>query len=69
MKTLKKVMNIKGWQKRTKINMCVVLVVLIIAAVLAVLKPNKQEMLAHTSDSMQELIAKDQESSRKRVTT
>ena len=68
MKSWKKIINIKEWKKQTKINFVLILIAVIIVLILAAVKPGREEMLSHTSESMQELLAHDRESSRKRVT-
>ncbi len=68
MKILKKVVNVKGWQKATKRNIVILVLVIIAAAVLSVMKPEKEAMLSCTSEEVQNMIAQDENSSRKRVT-
>lgn len=68
MNKLKKIIDVKNWEKQKKIKFGIVLLVVAAIIVLAVMKPNEQEMLSNTSDAMQKLIAENQESSRKRIT-
>ncbi|MBP5249545.1 MAG: hypothetical protein J6Z46_06030, partial [Lachnospiraceae bacterium] len=69
MKTfLKELIDIKNWKKKTKITWCVVLAVFAVCVVLAILKPSEADMKAQASQEMQELLKKDETSSRKRVT-
>lgn len=68
MKKVKKVVNIKNWKKETKIKFGVFLLIAAAVIILAIMKPDKQEMLSNTSESMQSLIEQDKTSSRKRVT-
>lgn len=68
MKTLKRIVNMKNWKKRTKITAGVTVLVLILACILAAMKPSEVQMISQASADMQELIEKDQNSSRKRVT-
>lgn len=68
MKTLKQIVNMKNWKKRTKITAGVTVLVLILACILAAMKPSEAQMISQASADMQELIEKDQNSSRKRVT-
>lgn len=58
----------KNWKKRTKITAGVTVLVLILACILAAMKPSEAQMISQASADMQELIEKDQNSSRKRVT-
>ncbi len=68
MKTLKRIVDIKNWKKQTKIAAGVTVLVLILACILAAVKPSEEEMISQASPEMQELIEKDETSSRKRVT-
>lgn len=68
MKTLKRIVDIKNWKKQTKITAGVVVLLLILACILAAVKPSEAEMISQASPEMQELIELDETSSRKRVT-
>lgn len=68
MKILKQIINVKQWQRKTKINAVIVLAVILIAIVLATIKPSEAQMIGKASDEMQNLIEKDKNSSRKHVT-
>lgn len=65
---LKGLIDIKHWRKRTKVTWLVVLAVIAACVVLANIKPSEEDMKAQASDTMRELIAKDETSTRKRVT-
>ena len=67
-KILKKMVDVKNWKRKTKISAVIVLLCIIAAIVLGVTKPSEEEMISQASETMQELIKKDETSTRKRVT-
>ena len=69
MNTFKRLINIKEWKKKTKVNAIIVVLVLIAVIVLAAIKPSREEMVSSASETMQKYIEKDETSSRKRVTS
>lgn len=68
MKIQKQIFNIKQWQRKTKKNMVILLVVILIGIVLAAIKPSEAQMISNASEDMQRLIERDKNSSRKHVT-
>lgn len=68
MKIRKRIVNMKYWTKKTKIIVVTVALCVIAATILSLWKPTEAEMAAQASEQMQELIEKDQNSSRKHVT-
>lgn len=64
----KKLINIKEWQKKTKIVTVIVILAIIAACILAALKPSQAQMEKQASPTMQRYIEKDKTLSRKRVT-
>ena len=67
-KMLKQMVDIKHWKKKTKTRTAVIFVLIVAAIVLAVLRPAEESLRAKASPQMQELLQKDAESDRKRVT-
>ena len=68
MDIIKRAADVKNWRRKTKIIAAVILVLLILAAILAVLKPSKQTVLNELSPEMQQMIKEDELQSRKRIT-
>ncbi len=68
MEVLKRIIDIRHWQHRTKIVVGVIFCVLAAAGILAILNPDRQALMKELSPEMQQLIAKDEGRSRKRVT-
>lgn len=64
----KKLINIKEWQRKTKIVTVIVILAIIAACILAALKPSQAQMEKQASPTMQRYIEKDKTLSRKRVT-
>ena len=67
-KTLKKLIDVKNWNKKTKIYAVIVGVLIIVAIILGCIKPSEEEMLSNASEKMQQLVERDETSTRKRVT-
>lgn len=68
MNTLKRIVDIKNWKKKTKVHAVIVAALLIAAIVLSVVKPSEEKMISQASETMQELIKQDESNTRKRVT-
>lgn len=68
MKNLEKIIHVKNWNRQTKIKTVIFLLAVVAVVVLAIMKPDRQEMLSNTSEEMKKFIEQDQESNRKRVT-
>lgn len=68
MKNLEKIIHVKNWNRQTKIKTVIFLLAVVAVIVLAIMKPDRQEMLSNTSEEMKKFIEQDQESNRKRVT-
>ena len=69
MKTfLKELFKIGNWKKKTRITWCVVLALFAVCVVLSVLKPSEADMRSQASPEMREMLQKDENSTRKRVT-
>lgn len=68
MKILKRIVDVKKWNKKTKINTCLVILVIILACILAAIKPSEEQMVSQASSDMQDLIEQDENSARKHVT-
>ena len=66
---LKRVKDVKHWQRKTKITTIIVITALIVCTVLAFMKPSEAEMMDQASPQMKRWIEKDQTLERKRVTT
>lgn len=66
--TLKRIINIKGWQKKTKIVTVFVLICAILCVVLACMKPTQEELTAMASPKIQQLIEEEKDLTRKHVT-
>lgn len=69
MNTLKRIVNVKGWKKKTKIVTIVVIIALIVASILSAVKPSRLEMISQASPEMQKMIEKDETLTRKRVSS
>lgn len=67
MNTLKRIINVKNWKKKTKITVCVAILLVIVAVVLSAIKPSEADMISQASPQMQEMIKKDETLTRKRV--
>lgn len=59
--------NPKNWQKKTKIVTPIVLVLLVVAIILSFFVPTTEDFIAHTSETMQEEIKKDETRVNKQV--
>ena len=46
MNTLKRIVNVKGWKKKTKIVTIVVIIAIIVASILSAVKPSRLEMIS-----------------------
>lgn len=68
MKILKRIVDVKKWNKKTKINTCLVILVIILVCILAAIKPSEEQMVSQASSDMQDLIEQDENSARKHVT-
>lgn len=68
METLKRMANIKDWNRKTKTIAIVILAILVLAGILAGVKPDREALLDEVSPEMHKLIEKDAKRSRKRVT-
>ena len=69
MNTLKRIVNVKGWKKKTKIVTIVVIIAIIVASILSAVKPSRLEMISQASPEMQKMIEKDETLTRKRVSS
>ena len=49
MNTLKRIVNVKGWKKKTKIVTIVVIIAIIVASILSAVKPSRLEMISQAS--------------------
>lgn len=67
MKLIKRMMNIKQWQKKTKLVTSIVILLLIAACILSYIKPSEEEMISQASPDMQKMIEQDETNIRKRV--
>ena len=63
-----KLFRVDRWQRKTKIVVSIVLLVLIVVGILSTMMPTREEMLANTSEAMQQRLAEDAQSTRKRLT-
>ncbi len=63
-----KLFRVKEWQRKTKITVCIVLLAVIVIGILSTMMPTREEMLACTSQEMQEKLAEDAQNTRKRLT-
>lgn len=63
-----RVVDIKNWEKKTKVNAFVVLIIAIVCIGLCALKPSEEMMIDQASETMQKLIDEDAGSTRKHVT-
>ena len=52
MNTLKRIVNVKGWKKKTKIVTIVVIIAIIVASILSAVKPSRLEMISQASPEM-----------------
>ncbi len=68
MGTVKKILDIKNWSKKTKQITGAVIALVIVAFVFAANKPGQQQFEKYVSEDMQKLIEKDEGRERKRVT-
>lgn len=62
------VIRIGDWNKKTKVTVGIVLLVLLAAVILNIVKPTEGEMMRYASEEMQQMMENDENSSRKRVT-
>ena len=69
MNTLKRIVNVKGGKKKTKIVTIVVIIAIIVASILSAVKPSRLEMISQASPEMQKMIEKDETLTRKRVSS
>ena len=63
-----KLFRVDRWQRKTKIVVSIVLLVLIVVGILSTMMPTREEMLANTSEAMQQRLAEDAQNTRKRLT-
>ena len=63
-----KLFRVDRWQRKTKIVVSILLLVLIVVGILSTMMPTREEMLANTSEAMQQRLAEDAQSTRKRLT-
>ena len=63
-----KLFRVDRWQRKTKIVVSIVLLVLIVVGILSTMMPMREEMLANTSEAMQQRLAEDAQNTRKRLT-
>ncbi|MGN0156222.1 MAG: amino acid ABC transporter permease [Lachnospiraceae bacterium] len=68
MKSMGKSVSTQKWTARNKFILVILAVCLVGTVILGLLKPSEEEMIGKASAEMQELIKKDEASSRKRVT-
>ena len=54
-----KLFRVDRWQRKTKIVVSIVLLVLIVVGILSTMMPTREEMLANTSEAMQQRLAED----------
>ena len=54
--------------KKTITTIVVAIILVVVCTVLSFMKPSESEMVSQASDTMQSLVEKDENSSRKRVT-
>lgn len=67
-KLIRKILNIKAWQKKTKISAMVVIAVILVAIGLSICKPSEESMIGQASPAVQDMIKKEANSKRKHVT-
>ncbi|MGN0369374.1 MAG: amino acid ABC transporter permease [Butyrivibrio sp.] len=65
---LKKLIHISEWKKKTKIIAVILLAAIAAWIVLSIIKPSEQDMVGQCSEEMQQMIEKEKDSARKRVT-
>lgn len=68
MKSILKLMDIKNWSKKTRSRAAILIICIIAAFILAFLKPTEEAMKNQCSETMQTLIEKDENTTRKHVT-
>jgi len=68
MSNLKKLVDIKNWQRTTKIGAIVIVAILALIFVLSAVNVSEQDILNHASDSVKQIIEEEKTSSRKSLT-
>ena len=63
-----KLFRVNRWQRKTKIVVSVVLLVILAVGMLSTVMPTRETMLAHTSPEMQQRLEEDAQNTRKRLT-
>lgn len=63
-----KLFRVNRWQRKTKIVVSVVLLVILVVGMLSTVMPTKETMLANTSPEMQQRLEEDAQNTRKRLT-
>ena len=68
MSTLKKLVDIKNWQRSTKVIAIVIMAILALVIVLSAINVSEQDMLNRASDTVKQIIEEEKTSSRKSLT-
>lgn len=68
MNTIKTIVDIKNWNPGTKKAAAIIVAVFIVFILLSMVRPTQAEMMDQASDTIKEMIEKEKDSSRKRLT-
>lgn len=68
MSTIKKLVDIKNWQRSTKVIAIVIMAILALVIVLSAINVSEQDMLNRASDTVKQIIEEEKTSSRKSLT-